>query len=50
MAAVGALSERRAAHVGLDLPGEIDVLAVDSARGRIWVLECKHLRQPFGPV
>ena len=50
MLAVGALTTRRAARFGLDAPGEIDLLAVDIAHDRIWVVECKHLRQPFGPV
>lgn len=39
----------RARRQGLELHGEIDVLAVDCVRRRFWVLECKHLHEPFSP-
>ncbi|MDQ1697879.1 MAG: hypothetical protein QOJ03_3232, partial [Frankiaceae bacterium] len=35
---------------GIDLSGEVDVLAADLDRRRIWVIECKHLYEPFSPT
>jgi hypothetical protein len=43
------LKERKAVPYGLQLVGEIDVLAADASRRRIWVIEAKHLHEPFSP-
>ncbi|MGH3258939.1 MAG: hypothetical protein ACRDOU_26665 [Streptosporangiaceae bacterium] len=44
------LTPRKAALEGLMLHGEIDLIAVDVIRRRIWVMEAKHLRQAFTPL
>jgi hypothetical protein len=44
------LRENKASREGLTLHGEIDLLAADTDRGRIWVVEAKHLRQAFSPL
>ena len=49
LSARGRVTPSKARTVGLSLSGEIDVLAVDLSRRRIWVLECKHLHEPFSP-
>lgn len=43
------LKENKARREGLDLYGEIDLIAADPARRRIWIIEAKHLRQVFSP-
>lgn len=40
----------KAAREGLTLHGEIDLIAADAARRRIWVMEAKHLRRVFSPL
>jgi hypothetical protein len=44
------LKENKASRAGLALHGEIDLIAADPARRRIWVIEAKHLRQAFSPL
>ena len=44
------LKETKARSVGLALRGEIDLLAADPVRHRIWIIEAKHLRQAFSPL
>ena len=44
------LKENKAAREGLTLDGEIDLLAADIVRRRIWIIEAKHLRQVFSPL
>ena len=44
------LKENKASREGLGLHGEIDLIAADTARSRIWVIEAKHLRQAFSPL
>jgi hypothetical protein len=40
---------RKAAQLGLGIPGEIDVLAADTRRNRIYVVEAEFPQQPFSP-
>jgi hypothetical protein len=44
------LTPQKAARLGLRLPGEIDLLAADPARRRIWVIEAKHLRPIYSAL
>jgi hypothetical protein len=44
------LTPGKAAQQGLHLGGEIDLIAADPTRRRIWVIEAKHLRQVFSPL
>jgi hypothetical protein len=44
------LTENKATREGLTLRGEIDLLAADAVRRRIWIIEAKHLRQVFSPL
>lgn len=44
------LKENKARREGLTLHGEIDLLAADALRRRIWIIEAKHLRQVFSPL
>jgi hypothetical protein len=44
------LTIAKAQRADLRLVGEIDCLAVDAARRRIWVLEAKHLQEAFGTL
>lgn len=44
------LRQNKANLEGLTLRGEIDLIAVDPARRRIWIMEAKHLRQAFSPL
>jgi hypothetical protein len=44
------LKENKAALEGLTLHGEIDLIAADAVRHRIWIIEAKHLRRPFSPL
>lgn len=41
--------ERDAAALGLQLPGELDLLIADPARSRIWVCEVKDVSAAFSP-
>ncbi|HEY0784876.1 MAG TPA: hypothetical protein VGD62_03335 [Acidobacteriaceae bacterium] len=44
------LKPQKAARLGLRLPGEIDLIAADPARRRIWIVEAKHLRPIYSPL
>jgi hypothetical protein len=44
------LKENKASLEGLTLHGEIDLVAADPVRRRIWIMEAKHLRQVFSPL
>jgi hypothetical protein len=44
------LTQNKAAKKGLKLAGEIDLIAADSTRRRIWIIEAKHLRQIYSPL
>ncbi|HEV2344036.1 MAG TPA: hypothetical protein VGS97_08085 [Actinocrinis sp.] len=44
------LTIKNAAARGLDIPGEIDVLIAAPERHILWVVEAKHLKEPFGPM
>lgn len=44
------LTEQKAALEGLELHGEIDLIAADPLRRRIWIIEAKHLRRVFSPL
>jgi hypothetical protein len=44
------LTQQKAALEGLALHGEIDLIAADRLRRRIWVMEAKHLRRAFSPL
>jgi hypothetical protein len=44
------LTQPKAAREGLVLHGEIDLIAADPHRRRIWVIEAKHLRRVFSPL
>ena len=39
----------KAARQQVHLAGEVDVLAADVNRRRLWVIEAKHLHEPFSP-
>lgn len=44
------LTEQKAAREGLVLHGEIDLIAADPHRRRIWIIKAKHLRRIFSPL
>ena len=44
------LKESKAAREDLALHGEIDLIASDAVRHRIWIMEAKHLRHAFSPL
>ena len=44
------LTTGKAASHGLEIPGEIDLLVADPDSRRMWVVEAKHLKEPFGPM
>lgn len=44
------LTIRKAAKHSLTIPGEIDLLVADPQTRQIWVVEAKHLKEPFGPM
>ena len=47
--AIRNLTPNKARAQQIEIPGEIDLLAFDVERRRIWVMECKHLHEPFSP-